>query len=152
MDFVLCVLIISHRILLSQMLLGAVLGAKSGCYSREVFSSSAHLSAQLWSHCEHKFLWADTRAEPRDISNKFYFSVSSCIPCPFQLAFTAVSLSVYTITHYSPCCREKGPCLGDCRSHRHHAHPITITPEIPRFAGILLFHNRVCLCGIFLCR
>ena len=102
---------------------GQFWGAKSGCYSREVFSSSAHLSAQLWSHCEHKFLWADTRAEPRDISNKFYFSVSSCIPCPFQLAFTAVSLSVYTITHYSPCCREKGPFGGNFQLYRHPCPP-----------------------------
>ena len=91
-------------------------------------------------------------AEPRDISNNFYFPVSSCMPWTFQPAFAAVPLSACTIAHHSPCCREKRPCLGDFQPHRHHAHPITMTPEIPRFAGILLFHNRVCLCGIFLCR
>ena len=97
MDFVLCVLIIPHRILLSQMLLGAVLGAKSSCYSREVFFPSAHLSVQLWSYCEYKFLWVQARAEPCIISNNFYFPVSSCMPRPFQPAFTTVPLSACII-------------------------------------------------------
>ena len=137
---------------LFQTLLGAVLGAKIKRYSRKVFFFSAHLSAQLWSHCEHKFLWADTRAEPRDISNNFYFPVSSCMPCPFQPAFVTVPLPTCIIAYYSPRCREKSPCLGDYQPHQHHARPITVTPEIPRFAGFFLFHNRVFLCGIFLYR
>lgn len=136
MDFVPYVLIIPHSIHLFQMLLGAVLGAKSSCYSRKVFFPSAHLSAQLWSYCEHKFLWAHTGANPCNISNNFYFPVSSCMPCPFQPAFATVSLLACIIAYYSPCCREKRPCLGDFQPHRHHARPITVTPEVPRFVGI----------------
>ena len=82
---------------LFQTLLGAVLGAKSSCYSREVFFPSAHLSVQLWSYCEYKFLWVQARAEPCIISNNFYFPVSSCMPRPFQPAFTTVPLSTCII-------------------------------------------------------
>ena len=76
---------------------GGSFGGKIKRYSKEVFFFGAHLSAQLWSYCEHKFLEVHARARPRDISNKFYFPVSSCMPCPFQPAFAAVSLSVCTI-------------------------------------------------------
>ena len=94
---------------LFQTLLGAVLGAKIKRYSRKVFFFSAHLSAQLWFHCEHKFLWADTRAEPRDISNNFYFPVSSCMPRPFQPAFTTVPLSACIIAITARVAARKAP-------------------------------------------
>ena len=122
-DFVPCVLIIPHSIHLFQMLLGAVLGAKSSCYSRKVFFPSAHLSAQLWSYCEHKFLWAHTGANPCNISNNFYFPVSSCMPCPFQPAFATVSLLACIIAYYSPRCREEGPFLGNFQPYRHPCPP-----------------------------
>ena len=102
---------------------GAVLGAKSSCYSRKVFFPSAHLSAQLWSYCEHKFLWAHTGANPCNISNNFYFPVSSCMPCPFQPAFATVSLLACIIAYYSPRCREKGPFLGNFQPYRHPCPP-----------------------------
>ena len=152
MDFVLCVLIIPHRILLSQMLLGAVLGAKSSCYSREVFFPSAHLSVQLWSYCEYKFLWVQARAEPCIISNNFYFPVSSCMPRPFQPAFTTVPLSACIIAITVRVAARNAPVWAISSLIGTIARPITVTPEIPRFAGIFLFHNRVCLCGIFLYR
>ena len=152
MDFVLCVLIIPHRILLSQMFLGAVLGAKSSCYSREVFFPSAHLSVQLWSYCEYKFLWVQARAEPCIISNNFYFPVSSCMPRPFQPAFTTVPLSACIIAITVRVAARNAPVWAISSLIGTIARPITVTPEIPRFAGIFLFHNRVCLCGIFLYR
>ena len=115
---------------------GGSFGGKIRLAFKKSILSGAHLSAQLWFYCEHKFLEVHARARPCDISNKFYFPVSSCMPCPFQPAFAAVSLPACTIAYYSPRCREKRPCLGAFQPHRHHARPITVTPEVPRFVGI----------------
>ena len=83
----------------------------------------ADAAAQLWSYCEHKFLWAHTGANPCNISNNFYFPVSSCMPCPFQPAFATVSLLACIIAYYSPRCREKGPFLGNFQPYRHPCPP-----------------------------
>ena len=67
------------------------------------------LSAQLWFYCEHKFLEVHARARPCDISNNFYFTVSSCMPRPFQPAFAAVLLSVCTIAITARVAARKAP-------------------------------------------
>ena len=76
---------------------GGSFGGKIRLAFKKSILSGAHLSAQLWFYCEHKFLEVHARARPCDISNKFYFPVSSCMPCPFQPAFAAVSLPACTI-------------------------------------------------------
>ena len=114
---------------------GQFWGAKSSCYSRKVFFPSAHLSAQLWSYCEHKFLEVHARANPCNISNNFYFPVSSCMPCPFQPAFATVSLLACIIAYYSPRCREKGPFLGNFQPYQHPCPPHHCDAWSPPFCG-----------------
>ena len=102
---------------------GGSFGGKIRLAFKKSILSGAHLSAQLWFYCEHKFLEVHARARPCDISNKFYFPVSSCMPCPFQPAFATVSLLACIIAYYSPRCREKGPFLGNFQPYRHPCPP-----------------------------
>ena len=88
---------------------GGSFGGKIRLAFKKSILSGAHLSAQLWFYCEHKFLEVHARARPCDISNNFYFPVSSCMPCPFQPAFASVLLSVCTIAITARVATRKAP-------------------------------------------
>ena len=88
---------------------GGNFGGKIRLAFKKSILSGAHLSAQLLFYCEHKFLEVHARARPCDISNNFYFTVSSCMPRPFQPAFAAVLLSVCTIAITARVAARKAP-------------------------------------------
>ena len=152
MDFVLCVLIIPHVSSCPKCFWGQFWGQNQAVIQREVFSSSAHLSAQLWSHCEHQISlgWYKGRAS-RYKQQILLFSI--------KLYTVSISTRFYSrviicLHHHSlqPVLPRERPLWGQFPALSAPCPPHHCDAWSPPFCGDFLYHNRVCLCGIFLCR